>query len=182
VKVLDLQCDSGHVFEGWFGSEHNYQDQLQRGLLSCPTCNSASVAKKLSAPRLNLRKSLQDAQDVQHIQHADNIKKLEPTAADVSIVDGASSSTEVTQAPSHVLPAPSSALQAQILAVMRDIWNNTEDVGNKFADQARAMHYGETAPKAIRGQATRAQAIELVEEGIDVMPVLVPESFKNPLH
>jgi hypothetical protein len=44
------------------------------------------------------------------------------------------------------------------------------------------MHYGETAPKAIRGQASREQAIELVEEGIDVMPVLVPESFKNPLH
>jgi hypothetical protein len=176
VKVLDLQCDSGHVFEGWFGSEHNYQDQLQRGLLSCPTCNSASVAKKLSAPRLNLRKSLQD------VQNSDNMKQLEPTAVDVSTADGVSSSTEVNQAPSHVLPAPSRALQAEVLAVMREVWNNTEDVGNKFADQARAMHYGETAPKAIRGQASREQAIELVEEGIDVMPVLVPESFKNPLH
>jgi hypothetical protein len=54
VKVLDLQCGQQHVFEGWFGSEDDFQSQLTRGLLTCPMCGDASVAKKLSAPRLNL--------------------------------------------------------------------------------------------------------------------------------
>lgn len=54
MKVLDLQCAQHHVFEGWFGSEDDYQSQLTRGLLTCPMCGDASVTKKLSAPRLNL--------------------------------------------------------------------------------------------------------------------------------
>ena len=54
MKVLDLQCRSEHVFEGWFASEEDFQSQLQRGLVQCPLCGDEQVHKRLSAPRLNL--------------------------------------------------------------------------------------------------------------------------------
>ena len=79
------------------------------------------------------------------------------------------------------MPALSNELQARMLQVMREVISQTEDVGDQFADQARAMHYGEAQPKAIRGQATPEQARELVDEGVDVMRLALPEAFKKPL-
>src|SRR3972149_9305980 len=54
MKVLDLQCSSRHTFEGWFGSEDDFQDQRGRGLVEGPDCGDTGVTKMLSAPRLNL--------------------------------------------------------------------------------------------------------------------------------
>ena len=54
MKVLDLQCDYSHVFEGWFASEDDFLTQRERGLIECPLCGDKSITKKLSAPRLNL--------------------------------------------------------------------------------------------------------------------------------
>lgn len=54
MKVLDLQCAHGHAFEGWFGSEDDFQGQLSRGLVECPMCGDITITKCLSAPRLNL--------------------------------------------------------------------------------------------------------------------------------
>jgi hypothetical protein len=55
MKVLDLKCTGhGHAFEGWFGSEDDFQDQLQRGLVECPMCGDSDIRKQLSAPRLNI--------------------------------------------------------------------------------------------------------------------------------
>lgn len=54
MKVLDLQCRQGHVFEGWFASEDDFQGQKQRGLVQCPLCADDHIEKRLSAPRLNL--------------------------------------------------------------------------------------------------------------------------------
>jgi len=54
MKVLDLQCLHGHVFEGWFASEDDFLQQTQQGLVQCPLCGDATVQKKPSAPRLNL--------------------------------------------------------------------------------------------------------------------------------
>lgn len=58
MKVLDLCCSLGHDFEGWFGSEEDFQSQLQRQLVQCPVCASVEISKKLSAPRLNLGATL----------------------------------------------------------------------------------------------------------------------------
>lgn len=54
LKVFDLECEHGHVFEGWFASHDDYDAQQARGLLTCPVCASASITKRLSAPRLNV--------------------------------------------------------------------------------------------------------------------------------
>jgi hypothetical protein len=62
MKVLDLQCSQQHSFEGWFGSEADFQDQLGRGLVECPLCGDAAISKMLSAPRLNLGATKEPAQ------------------------------------------------------------------------------------------------------------------------
>ena len=47
-----LVCDHAHTFEGWFGSSSDYDDQAARGLVSCPLCGSASIAKQIMSPAL----------------------------------------------------------------------------------------------------------------------------------
>lgn len=153
MKVLNLQCAHQHEFEGWFGSEDDYTSQLERGLVSCPMCGDVHIHKKLSAPRLNLRASRQDAPQA--------------TAAVVMSNHGAQ--------PDLV------AMQARILQALREVMANTEDVGERFADEARAMHHGEVEHRQIRGQASPQEALELMEEGIEVIALPSIPGMKETL-
>jgi hypothetical protein len=72
-------------------------------------------------------------------------------------------------------------LQATWLRAVRHVMANTEDVGERFADEARRIHHGEAQPRGIRGQASRDEAIALVEEGIEVAMLPVPKALKEPL-
>ena len=161
VKVLDLHCGQQHVFEGWFGSEDDYQSQLARGLLTCPMCGDVSVTKKLSAPRLNLNA----AASASHAQS---------TSASTPAVPTLPSLQEVA----NVEPAQ---LQVALLNMMRHVVANTEDVGNNFPEEARKMHYGEAAHRNIRGHATAQETEALMDEGISVMPMPLPDVLKGPL-
>jgi hypothetical protein len=84
------------------------------------------------------------------------------------------------QTESVVAPASDPAFQAQWLTALRQLVANTEDVGEKFPEEARKIHYGETQERSIRGRATSAQTQELLEEGIQVLPL--PQALKEPLH
>lgn len=84
------------------------------------------------------------------------------------------------KASSPDLPAEAS-LEARWLRAVREVMARTEDVGDRFADEARRIHYGETAERGIRGQATRAQAEALIDEGISVMQLPVPAALKETL-
>ena len=148
MKVFDLQCSQQHRFEGWFGSENDFADQLQRGLLLCPVCSDGAISKLLSAPRLNLNRSQGESPSVP---------------------------------PSLGSAAHESRMQADWLAATRQLIENTEDVGTQFPDEARKMHYGELEPRAIRGEASHDETRALLEEGIPVLPLMVPESLKKPL-
>lgn len=148
MKVLDLQCDHGHAFEGWFGSEEDFLAQCEKSMVQCPVCGDVSIVKKLSAPRLNLSGSRAPSDDVQQNQLSAN--------AD-------------------------SVLAAAWFALARQVVANTTDVGNRFADEARKMHYQEADERAIRGTTTRDEALSLMEEGIDVVPFVLPEALKGPL-
>jgi hypothetical protein len=155
MKVLDLQCAQGHGFEGWFASEQDFVSQCERSLVQCPLCGDATVHKLLSAPRLNLSISRQD----------------KPAAV------------EVVSEPAQALvsnPADGT-LSADWLELARRIIASTHDVGEHFAEEARKMHYGETEERSIRGKTTLDEARSLVEEGIDVLPVVMPQSLKKPL-
>ncbi len=155
MKVLNLHCASGHAFEGWFASEDDFQSQHTRGLVTCPMCGDASITKGLSAPRLNLRGSKAD----------------EPQSA----------STGIAEVQQDVMAAPDPKMQAAWLKAMRELMAKTEDVGERFAEEARRMHYGETGERNIRGQATVDETRELLEEGISVLPLPMSEPFKGPL-
>lgn len=159
MKVLDLHCPAGHVFEGWFGSEDDFQNQLQRQLVQCPMCGDSDVTKRLSAPRLNL-----GAQPPKTPQ----ISK--PTTAE------SPASPSVMPEVSAEARAHLQSMQAAWMQWSRKVAENTEDVGKKFAEEARRIHYGETEERAIRGQTSPKEAIELMEEGIGVLPLALPEA------
>ena len=143
MKVLNLRCAQGHGFEGWFGSEEDFESQRERALIECPLCGDKSVVKGLSAPRLNLG-------------------------------GGRPPSQAVAQT------TPDSPA-ARWMRAVREVMANTEDVGERFAEEARRIHYGESTERGIRGQATPEQTEALLDEGIEVMPLLLPDALKEPL-
>ncbi|MES2938524.1 MAG: DUF1178 family protein [Pseudomonadota bacterium] len=152
MKVLNLQCLHGHGFEGWFASEDDFQDQLGRGLVECPLCGDHGVQKLPSAPRLNL-----------------------------GAAAPAAPSAPATGPKQDVVLSPEQAMQAAWMKMVRHVVANTEDVGERFPEEARRMHYGETEERAIRGQASAEDAQALVEEGIGVLPLPIPKALKGPL-
>ena len=81
----------------------------------------------------------------------------------------------------HANPQSLQMMQAAWMKMVRHVMANTEDVGNQFAEEARKMHYGEAQERSIRGQATLDETKELMEEGIDVMPLPVPDALKGQL-
>ena len=181
MKVLDLQCQQLHAFEGWFGSEEDYQSQLQRGLVECPLCGDANITKMLSAPRINLGKT-RDSGTSPASPGGHTAKEVSSSKNDMVAVPTLVS----TQASPHQRPPVptemAAVMQAAWMEVAKHVMANTEDVGSSFASEARKIHYGEADERAIRGQATPDQTMELIEEGIDIMPLSIPESLKRPLN
>lgn len=163
MKVLDLQCAHSHSFEGWFASEDDFQDQLARGLVTCPLCGDGAIRKKLSAPRLNL-----------------STARGEPHTAAVAApqVTPEPAKADVAQTLASMSPEQ---MQAAWLQMTRHVLAHTEDVGERFADEARRMHHGEAAHRNIRGQASAEETEALLEEGVSVMPLLIPEALKGPV-
>ncbi|MEN9903469.1 MAG: hypothetical protein RLZZ555_34 [Pseudomonadota bacterium] len=143
MKVFNLACASSHLFEGWFGSEPDYLSQLERGLLECPVCGDRSISKLPSAPRLNLR-SQQSA---------------------------AESPVPATTKGSPAVPSDPAHHQAAMLRALRELATRSEDVGERFAEEARRIHHGESEQRSIRGRTSVAEVVELLEEGIGVLPL-----------
>lgn len=149
--VFDLECrTSGHRFEGWFGSSGDFEDQQDRGLLSCPQCGSVDVAKAVMAPAV--------------------AKKGNQRAT----VPASGQSMSNTAMPPEVLKAMTKLAEMQSEALKSSRW-----VGETFAEDARAMHYGEREVEVIHGQATLEEAKSLLDEGIGVaalpFPVVPPD-------
>ena len=165
MKVFNLQCAAQHGFEGWFASEDDFQQQLARQLVSCPLCSSTVITKLPSAPRLNLG--------------AKAPGPANRAEADASARQAANPNAQ----PSHQSPATeqAQALQAAWMHTVRHLIANTEDVGPRFAEEARRMHYGEAAERGIRGQTSADEREALREEGIDVMQLPLPDFAKEPL-
>lgn len=143
MKVIDLRCAHGHGFEGWFGSEEDFQSQRSRGLVTCPLCGDAQVDKLPSAPRLNL---------------------------------GASES-----APAARPQAQAHTLEALWMRAVRHVLAHTEDVGERFAEEARRIHYGESPSRDIRGRASPEDTQALLDEGIEVFALPIPADLDGPI-
>lgn len=174
MKVLNLRCSRLHSFEGWFGSEDDFQGQLKRGLLECPMCADSAIQKMPSAPRLNF--GGHQARD------SDQPLKGQATASASTAMAPLKNEAVRSDQPENVGPDRlDPALQAAFLTALRQVVANTEDVGQRFADEARRMHYGEAEARSIRGQASAREAVELLEEGIEVMPLPMLPALKETL-
>lgn len=158
MKVLDIQCSLGHIFEGWFASEDDFQKQRSRSLIECPFCGDTKVQKRLSAPRLKAKSNQKRSGEI-------------ATPASNQLAAAAQMSSD---------EVPSDKMQQIWSQVVEQVVKNTEDVGEDFAQEAKRIHYGEAQKRGIRGQATVEQALELEEEGIDVVPLgVVPAGHKG---
>ena len=162
--VFDLQCRSGgHRFEGWFSSSEEFARQQERGLVTCPECGSADVIKAVMAPNVG-RKGNQLAEvprdRSQPRPGQPHPERLHPEQAQ-PVSNGA--------LPPSALEMMQKLATMQAAALKESRW-----VGENFADDARAMHYGEKDVESIHGQATLEQAQELLEEGIEVAPLPFP--------
>jgi hypothetical protein len=162
MKVLNLECQQQHQFEGWFASEDDYQSQRERNLVECPICADNTIHKRLSAPRLNLLTSRLESQATV-AEPASRSQALVPLEETVS--------TNVTQ-----------ESQLAWLKMVQHVVANTEDVGQGFAEEARKMHYGEAEERNIRGQVSIEETRSLLEEGIPVMPLPLPAALKGSVH
>ncbi|WHA42840.1 DUF1178 family protein [Agrobacterium larrymoorei] len=132
-----LSCEQAHEFEGWFSGSADFENQLSRGLISCPVCNSQSVSKMLMAPSVSTARK------------KDAIRTLAMDTAQKEAF-------------------------TKIKETLANIRANAEDVGDKFPEEARKIHYGEAEERGIIGQASLQEAKALLEEGIEVaaLPLL----------
>ncbi len=150
--VFDLQCGNAHVFEAWFGSSADYASQNRRKLISCPVCNNGEVTKAVMAPNVAAK---------------GNRISLPDRVADTQSV------ATIDAAPATDLPTPADI--KRMMELMSDFQSKVEatheNVGDKFAEEARKIHYGEAEHKPIYGEATLKDAADLQEEGIDIMPL-----------
>ena len=150
--VFDLCCDEGHRFEGWFRSTDDFASQRSGGLLTCPHCGSEDIAKAPSAPAVGR-------------------KGNQMPATTPSPRNNGTKGRDVSNVPMtpEVRQALEKLAQAQARALEKSTW-----VGDSFAEQSRAMHYGEQEAETIHGQATPEEAKGLLEEGVQVAPLPFP--------
>ena len=166
--VFDLECrDEHHRFEGWFASSDDFVSQQGRGLVCCPQCGSADVIKAPMAPNL-ARKGNQIAVP------APVEKILPPDAGVPAPAAPAAVPKPATAATTASLPPEAAAMLQALARMQAEALKASHWVGEKFADDARAMHYGDKDHAPIHGQATLQEAQDLVEEGIEIAPILFP--------
>jgi hypothetical protein len=150
-----LRCERGHAFESWFQSSSAYDSQHRRGLVACPSCESTKVDKAIMAPRI-ARKG-----------------KSNPAPEPVSAPAEQTSSTSLVMAPQE------RELVAKLKELRDHVLKNADNVGNKFPDEARKMHYGDIEHRAIYGEATTEEARALIDEGVEVAPLPVLPGDRN---
>ena len=97
-----------------------------------------------------------------------------PVCDDASVVRVPSAKVHIGRATADAPPTAEDAesetvagLPEDLIRKLREVVRNTENVGHRFPEEARKIHYEEVAPRAIRGQASKDDADALREEGID---------------
>jgi len=168
---FDLKCRCGHIFEVWFRSSADHDDQAARRLIACPLCNGNDVAKAVMAPNVAAKgNSRTNTLPVAATER--QVETSSDTAAQAVMVGAASAA--LAALPPEAVAMLNTIARAQAEALPQSRW-----VGRRFAEESRALHRaaedGEIdAPPAIHGQATREEAEALADDGIAIMPLLVP--------
>ena len=164
---FDLCCGKGHSFEGWFSSSADYDLQQSAGLVACPLCNDAVVQKLLSVPNIG-RKGNQPSRSVETVPSEPNVVQEAPTSGPV---------VNMAALPQAMVEIVQIMVEKQAEMLKESQW-----VGKQFAENARAIHYGESEERMIHGEASPQEAEALAEEGVSVAPLpfpFIPPEAKN---
>jgi len=148
--LFDLKCDSGHIFEGWFRSSADYESQRTAGQVVCPICGDHGVVKAVMAPAVAAKGNKR--------AETGSLSSSQPGAPVIK--------EQTTQ---KIMSLLEEVAKSQAASLKDSLW-----VGAAFAEQARAMHYGEADHAIIHGTANAKDARAMMEEGLSVMPLLVP--------
>ena len=154
----NLRCDQGHAFESWFQNSGAYESQEKRKLVSCPACGSTKVERAIMAPSI-ARKD-----------------KGAPIEAPVETPTPAPA-----EAPTPVaMISPREREFRKKLKELRDhLTSNADNVGERFPNEARKMHYGDIEHRPIYGEASPEEARSLIDEGVEVSPLPVLPEDRN---
>ena len=155
-----LVCERKHNFEIWFSDSGDYDKQRKRGLVTCPVCNSKKIEKAIMAPALGRGARKRGAR----------IEAPMPAA-------------ETPSAPSPEQVAMISPQEQEFRAKLKELRDhltaNADNVGKKFPEEARKMHYGEAEHGSIYGEASPDEAKELLDEGIEFHPLPILPDERN---
>ncbi|MDB5641652.1 MAG: hypothetical protein JWN07_969 [Hyphomicrobiales bacterium] len=145
-----LVCDASHEFESWFPGSESYEEQVRRGFVECPFCQSTRVTKAIMSPNVARKDRAAAPADAP----APALPAVAPPPQQVALLD---------------------EKQQHLRAMMRELHEkivaSSDDVGESFPEEARKMHDGETPTRSIRGKASFEEARSLLDEGIPVMPI-----------
>jgi hypothetical protein len=143
-----LRCEQSHSFESWFQDSGAYDQQVKRKLVSCPVCGSAEVEKAIMAPQIVSKKG------------RGNTAPPVETPAEAPAAESTS-----------LMMAQERELRAKIKELRDHIVKSADNVGERFPNEARAMHYGDKEHRPIYGEASPEEARALIEEGVEVSPL-----------
>ena len=152
----NLRCERGHAFESWFQSSSAYESQEKRKLVNCPACGSAKVERAVMAPQIVSKKG----QDI-----------AAPAPAPATDVTAPGSTP--------LMMAQERELRAKLKELRDHIVKNADNVGERFPNEARKMHYGDIEHRPIYGEASPEEARSLIEEGVEVSPLPVLPDDRN---
>lgn len=148
-----LACENAHEFDGWFRNSDDFDAQSAQGFVVCPVCGTQSVNKTLMAPSVATarKKAARDVVETDQKETRQKTAMLQP--------ESLSQSAEYQQ------------VLEKLRVFRRDVVNSSEYVGSGFAEEARKIHYGETEERNIYGETSVADAKELLDEGVSVLPL-----------
>ena len=165
-----LVCAKGHSFESWFQNSAAYDKQAKRGLVECPVCGDSKVEKALMAPKLSgTKKRSTPALPAPMVEAAPATAEAAPAAPAAS----------ETASPVAMMSPQEREFRAKLKELREHLTKNADDVGRKFPEEARKMHYGEAEHRSIYGEASPQEAKELYEEGIEFHPIPVLPDERN---
>ena len=159
-----LICDRKHDFEIWFKNSADYDKQAKRGLVSCPACGSVKVEKALMAPSLGAGSKKRRSAAPRPIEA--------PAAAEGAAPAEATS-------PVAMMSPQEKEFRSKLKELRDHLTKNADNVGKKFPEEARKMHYGEIEHRSIYGEASPNDAKELHEEGIEFHPLPILPDERN---
>ncbi len=139
-----LLCENRHAFDAWFKSAAAYDEQVRQGIVTCPICSTRKVEKSIMAPAVS-----RSSEDARSLPESAGGEKMSFSAGHPQ--------------------------QAQLRAALRQLRDKltaeADYVGDRFATEARKIHLHEAEPRGIYGEATRDEVADMVEDGVDFMPL-----------